>query len=324
MHGRLFTLFEITAPSYFVLLVTGFILATALGALWAKRLGHDPDVVVDLGIVMLIAGLVGARIAHVLFDGFFWDYVHLCTDPSQVKWQITQAECLRQVEPDWLGCGRSGTLGLWDAQEQICRPAEADCWSWAGISGGLTYYGGFIGASLVAFFRLRADRFPFFRAADMAGFVIPFGLGFGRMGCVLAGCCFGKPLDAPWAIVFPPHSAASDKQAQLHLLSSPAHSSLPVHPTQLYESAGAFALAAFLMLFVHPRKRYDGQVFLAFVASYASLRFVLEFFRSDDRGGWLGLSTSQWIGLLLIALAAAVHQRLTQRVAQRNKAALAS
>lgn len=324
MHGRLFTLFEITAPSYFVLLVTGFIFATAMGALWAKRLGHDPDVVVDLGIVMLIAGLVGARIAHVLFDGFFWDYVHLCTDPSQVKWQISQAECLRQVEPDWLGCGRSGTLGLWDAQERVCKPAEADCWSWAGISGGLTYYGGFIGASTVAFFRLRSDRFPFFRAADMAGFVIPFGLGFGRMGCVLAGCCFGKPLDAPWAIIFPPHSAASEKQAQLHLLGSPGHASLPVHPTQLYESAGAFALAAFLMWFVHPRKRYDGQVFVAFVACYALLRFVLEFFRSDDRGGWMGLSTSQWIGLLLIAVAAVVHRQLTRRIAQRNMPALAS
>lgn len=313
MHGRLFTLFDVTFPSYFVLLATGFVLATAIGALWAKRLGHDPDVVVDLGIVMLIAGLVGARVAHVLFDGFFWDYVHLCTDPSQVKWQITEAECLRHVEPDWLGCGRNGTLGLWDAQQQVCRPAEADCWSWAGISGGLTYYGGFIGASLVAFFRLRRDRFPFFRAADMAGFAIPLGLGFGRLGCVLGGCCFGAPLDAPWAISFPAHSAASEKQAQLHLLANPSLPSLPVHPSQLYESAAAFALAAFLMLYLHPRKRYDGHVFLAFVASYATIRFVLEFFRSDDRGGLVGLSTSQWIGVVLISAAAFIHRRLTAK-----------
>jgi phosphatidylglycerol---prolipoprotein diacylglyceryl transferase len=311
MHGRLFSLFDIAVPSYFVLLVTGFILATAVGALWAKRLGHDPDVVVDLGIVMLIAGLAGARVAHVLFDGFFWDYVHLCTDPSQVKWPISQAECLRNIEPDWLGCGRKGTLGIWDAAEKICRPAESDCWAWAGISGGLTYYGGFIAASIVAYYRLRKDRFPFFRAADMAGFVIPLGLGFGRMGCVLAGCCFGLPLDAPFAIVFPAHSAASEKQALLHLLPSSAHVSLPVHPTQLYESAGALALAAFLMLWLHPRKRYDGHVFLAFVAAYAALRFVLEFFRSDDRGGLFGLSTSQLIGLGLIAVAATVHRRLT-------------
>ncbi len=310
MHGRLFSLFDVTVPSYFALLVTGFLLATVVGALWAKRLGHDPDVVVDLGIVMLIAGIVGARIAHVLFDGFFWDYVHLCTDPTLVKWQISQAECLRHVEPDWLGCGRSGTLGLWDATEKICRPPETDCWAWAGISGGLTYYGGFIGATAVAYYRLKKDRFPFFRAADMAGFVIPLGLGFGRMGCILAGCCFGVPLNAPWAVVFPGYSAAAEKQAQLHLLSSSAQHSLPVHPTQLYESAGALALAAFLMLYLHPRKRYDGHVFLAFVAAYAALRFALEFFRSDDRGGMGGLSTSQVIGLLLIAGAVSLHQRL--------------
>ncbi|HEY5957618.1 MAG TPA: prolipoprotein diacylglyceryl transferase family protein, partial [Polyangiaceae bacterium] len=129
MHGRLFTLFDIPAPSYFVLLVTGFILATTVGSLWAKRLGHDPDVVVDLGIVMLIAGLAGARVAHVLFDGFFWDYVHLCTDPSKVEWHITQAECLRPVEVDWLGCGRNGTVGIWDAAKNLCRPAETDCWA---------------------------------------------------------------------------------------------------------------------------------------------------------------------------------------------------
>jgi phosphatidylglycerol---prolipoprotein diacylglyceryl transferase len=313
MHGQLFSLFDVSVPSYFVLLVTGFIVATAVGALWAKRLGHDPDVVVDLGIVMLIAGVAGARIGHVLFDGFFWDYVHLCTDPAQVKWQISQAECLRQVEPDWLGCGREGTLGLWDAAEKLCRPAEADCWAWAGISGGLTYYGGFIGASVVAFYRLRSDRFPFLRAADMAGFVIPLGLAFGRMGCLLAGCCFGLPLDSGWAISFPAYSAAAEKQAQLHLLNSAATASLPVHPTQLYESAAALGLAAFLMVFLHPRKRYDGHVFVVFVAGYATIRFVLEFFRSDDRGGMLGLSTSQLIGLCLIAGAWGLHRRLCQR-----------
>lgn len=321
MHGRLFSLFDVTVPSYFALLVTGFLIATVVGALWAKRLGHDPDIVVDLGIVMLIAGVVGARVAHVFFDGFFWDYVHLCTDPSQVKWQISQAECLQHVEPDWLGCGRSGTLGIWDAAENVCRPPEADCWAWAGISGGLTYYGGFLGASAIAYYRLRRDRFPFFRAADMAGFVIPLGLGFGRIGCILAGCCFGAPLDAPWAVSFPGHSAASEKQAQLHLLASSAQHSLPVHPTQLYESAGAFALAAFLMLYLHPRKRYDGHVFLAFVACYAAMRFILEFFRSDDRGGALGLSTSQWIGLLLIAGVLALHRRLGRSQAASTSAA---
>jgi phosphatidylglycerol:prolipoprotein diacylglycerol transferase len=295
------------------MLVVGFVFATALGALWAKRLGHDPDVVVDLGIVMLIAGLVGARVAHVLFDGFFWDYVHLCTDPSQVEWKISQAECLSSVQPDFFGCGRSGTVGIWDDIKQVCRPPEKDCFAWAGISGGLTYYGGFIAATVVGYFRLKKDRFPFFRAADMGGFAIALGLGFGRMGCLLAGCCFGRPLNAPWAIVFPAMSPAAEKQAQLGLLTSPHQHSLPVHPTQLYESAGAFAIAAFLLLWLHPRKRYDGHVFVAFVGLYATLRFMLEFLRSDDRGGLLGLSTSQLISLGLASMIVFLHRWLVRR-----------
>lgn len=313
MQGRLFTLFDVPFPSYFVLLLTGFLFATAVGALWAKRIGHDPDVVVDLGIAMLLAGVAGARLLHVLADGYFWDYVHLCTDPAQVEWKITRAECLRSVPSsgflDWGNEAPSAT-GIWDPDKQVCRPSEANCFAWAEFwTGGLTYYGGFIGASITAWFLLRADRFPFWKAADMAGMVVPLGLGFGRMGCLLAGCCFGEPSSAPWALSFPAHSPASETQFKAGLLSSPFLESLPVHPTQIYESAGSLAIAALLMLVVHGRKRYDGQVFLAFLVLYAVLRCGLELMRSDDRGGFWVLSTSQWIGLGLIGLAVAVQRR---------------
>src|SRR5512137_2395003 len=96
MHPQLFRLFgEISFPSYFVLLVSGFMFATATGALWARRIGRDPDVVIDLGLAMLLAGVARARIAHVLFDGYFWDYVHVCTNPSLVDWHITREACLK-------------------------------------------------------------------------------------------------------------------------------------------------------------------------------------------------------------------------------------
>lgn len=306
MQGRLFTLFEIPFPSYFVLLLTGFLFATIAGALWAKRVGQDPDVVVDLGLAMLLAGVVGARLLHVLADGYFMDYVHLCTDPSKVDWRITRDECLSP---------RYG--GVWDAAKQVCHPTEVDCFAWAKFwAGGLTYYGGFIGASVAGWYLLKRDRFPFWKAADMAGMVIPIGLGFGRMGCLLAGCCFGSPLKSKWAMVFPSHSPASESQFKAGLLSSPFEPSLPVHPTQMYESAASFAIAGVLILGLHGRKRYDGQVFLAFVALYALARFVIEFFRSDDRGGLFGLSTSQLIGLGLVAAALAGHRvLLRQRVA---------
>ena len=305
MQGRLFSFFSIPFPSYFVLLLTGFIFATAAGAIWAKRVGQDPDVVVDLGLAMLLAGVVGARLLHVIADGYFWDYVHLCTDPAKVDWKITQAECITDRYN-----------GVWDAAKGVCHPTEVDCWAWAKFwAGGLTYYGGFIGASFAGWWLLKRDRFPFWKAADMAGLVIPIGLGFGRMGCLLAGCCFGLPSKMPWALSFPSHSPASETQFKVGLLDSPFDPSLPVHPTQIYESAGSFAIAAFLILFLHSRKRYDGQIFLAFVALYAAVRFVLEFWRNDDRGGLLGLSTSQLIGVILVAIVVAVHRVRLAKVA---------
>lgn len=311
MQGRLFTFFEIPFPSYFTLLVTGFIVATVAGAIWAKRVGQDPDVVVDLGLAMLLAGAAGGRLLHVIADGYFWDYVHLCTDPAKVDWPITHAECLSDRY-----------RGVWDAAKQVCHPTEQDCWAWAKFwGGGFAYYGGFVLASGVGWLLLKRDRFPFWKAADMAGMVVPIGLGFGRMGCLLAGCCFGSPTDRPWALSFPPNSPASESQWKAGVIGSKFEASLPVHPTQIYESAASFAIAAIAILWLHGRKRYDGQVFLAFVALYAVVRFVLEFWRSDDRGALFGLSTSQLIGLLLVVAVVVAHRRRLARVPARPASA---
>jgi phosphatidylglycerol:prolipoprotein diacylglycerol transferase len=97
------------------------------------------------------------------------------------------------------------------------------------------------------------------------------------------------------------------------LIDSPFDASLPVHPTQLYECAAVFAITAVLLLYVHGRKRYDGHVFFAFLGLYAIARFLLEFFRSDDRGAFLGLSTSQLISVALLAIAFAGHRWFLSR-----------
>jgi phosphatidylglycerol---prolipoprotein diacylglyceryl transferase len=303
MLPRLFTVQDITYPSYFGLLLSGFLFATVLGVIWARRIGEDPDVIVNLGLTALIFGTIGARLLHVVADGYFWDYVHLCTNPQVVDWPLTKAECLSKTYD-----------GVWDLARGVCHPKEADCFAWAKFwAGGLTYYGGLVAASLSSFYFLKVDRFPFFRAADMAGFVIPLGLAFGRMGCLLAGCCFGTTTSSVLAMSFPPDSPASESQWKAHLLTSKHLASIPVHPTQIYESALSLAIAAFCLYYVHPRKRYDGQVFVVFLVLYAVARCVLEFFRSDDRGGLLGLSTSQIIGIALVAAAAALHRWLGRR-----------
>ncbi len=290
-------------PAYFTLLTTGFILATFFGARWAKRSGLDHDVVIDLGLIAVLAGVGGGRILHVLADGYFWDYVHLCTDPSRVVWTTvaSQAECVR-------------LKGAWDVGEAVCRAAERDCLAWAKFwSGGLTYYGGLLFAAAVGIWFLRRERFPLGKGVDMAGMVIPIGLFFGRLGCFFGGCCFGRTTEYAIGVSFPPHSPASVKQFEQELLASKSLPSLPVHPTQLYEAGGCLLIAAVLALWVHPRKRFDGQVFCLFLIAYAALRFLLEFFRADDRGGLLGLSTSQLIGLAAVAAAGWLWVLLARR-----------
>lgn len=298
MRPELFRLLDVGAPSYFVLLVTGFAFAIVVVILHARRQGLDPDPVVDAGLLSLLLGVVGARLLHVLADGYLMDYVHLCTDPSLVDWKVSQRDCLSAAYD-----------GAWDAARAVCHPKERDCLAWAKFwAGGLTYYGGFLLAAPTLWWSLRRDGVAIRKVADLAGGAVALGLGFGRMGCLLAGCCFGARSDVPWALAFPPNSPASEAQFKSGELASQHLASHPVHPTQIYESAGSFAIAAVCLLWLHPRKRYDGQVFLAFLVGYSVLRFLLEILRRDDRGGVGDLSTSQLIGIVLVVAAALLHR----------------
>ena len=289
------TLFEIfgqTLSAYFSLLVFGFGIAIWLAQRQARRMNLDHNTMIDLGLFALVWGVIGGRILHVFADGYFWDYVHLCTDPGKVAWQITEARC-EQVE------------GLWDAANDVCHPRERDCFAWAAFwNGGLAYYGGLVAGSLYGVHFLRKESFPLWRGIDLVGGVIPLGLFFGRMGCFFGGCCFGKIVSADhWAAIrFPVWSSASESQWKRGLLDFPYLESLPVHPTQLYEALGCLMIAATGLLMIRPRKRFDGQVMLFFLGAYAVLRFFLEYLRDDDRGALLGLSTSQWIGVLITAV----------------------
>lgn len=303
MRPVLVALFGAELPAYFAMLATGFALATFIGARWVGRLGHDREVIIDLGLAMVVAGVIGSRLLHVVADGYFWDYVHLCTDPTKVAWHITREHC-----------AHASVNGLWDAAHGVCRPREANCFAWAAFwAGGLTYYGGLIGATGYAVYFLQRERFPFWKAADMAGFAVALGLAWGRMGCFLAGCCFGVVCDRPWAAWFPRYSPASEAQYRAHRLASEAYAALPVHPTQLYEAAGSLAIAAFAYYVVAPRKRFDGQVFVFFLASYSVLRIAVEVLRNDDRGGLLGLSTSQLISVLITLGLVPVYRWLSAR-----------
>ncbi len=293
MRPTLGEIFGQPLPAYFTLLLVGFAVATWLGARLAKRMGLSADTFIDLGLFSVLFGVLGARLMHVLADGYFWDYVHLCTDPSQVAWEITRSQC-EQVD------------GRWMQSSARCQPTQRDCFAWAAFwRGGLAYYGGLLTAGLFGIAFLKREGFPVRRGLDISSMSICLGLFFGRMGCFLAGCCFGVRTDQAFGLSFPPFSPASESQWRAGLLGGVHLPSLPVHPTQLYEAFGCLALAAYLMLWLRPRKRFDGQLMLAFIGLYALLRFALEFWRADDRGQIMGLSSSQALGipaLLIVAL----------------------
>jgi phosphatidylglycerol:prolipoprotein diacylglycerol transferase len=291
MHPSFGSLFGEPIPAYFAMLMIGFAVATLVASRMAKRQGLDKEVILDLALLSLIAGVLGGRLLHVIADGYFWDYVHLCTNPDAVVWRAVDS--IRE-------CHHLG--GRWDAEASACHAITRDCFAWAEFwNGGLAYYGGLVAATITGVMFLRREHFPVGKGIDIVGAVLPLGIFFGRLGCFLGGCCFGSPTDPPLGLVFPPGSAASYEQFEAGLLADKNLASLPVHPTQLYESFGCLAIAAFLLLWLHPRKRFDGQVLLMFLILYAVLRFAIEFVRADDRGALFGLSTSQLIGVAIVA-----------------------
>jgi len=289
-------------PSYFTLLVLGFMIAIygtwkLAPQIWPDR-DDAPDRMLDFNLLMLVAGVVGSRAMHVIADGFFWDYVHLCTNPALVDLKIDPglAPAVALAKCTNLG-------GVLDAAG-ICRPSERDCFATLEVwNGGLAYYGGLLFAIPVAWVWVRKHKLGWLTVCDLSAPFIALGLFFGRLGCWMSGCCFGQVTDVAWAVRFPPNSAASWEQNEHGLLASRLLESLPVHPTQLYEAFSCLALAAFLFFWTRTHKRFEGQVFFTLLALYGLIRFFVEMVRADDRGSVLGLlSSSQAISLPLIAI----------------------
>ena len=146
-------------------------------------------------------------------------------------------------------------------------------------SGGV-FYGGFIAAVLTGYFLMKRYNLPWWKTADACAPGIAIGSFFGRQGCFAAGCCWGKPTNLPWGVKF--------TELGHQITGVPTDSYL--HPTQLYESFAMFAVFLFL-LWLHKRKRFSGQVILAYALLYSIIRFAIEFVRDDPRGDILGLTT---------------------------------
>ncbi len=173
--------------------------------------------------------------------------------------------------------------------------------SWDGFveflrSGGV-FYGGLLGAVVALVVLLRRRRIGFWTFADMAAPAVALGHAIGRIGCFLAGCCWGKECSLPWAVTFTDPAAERNVGVPLNV---------PLHPTQIYESVGNFAI--FFLLVKLEKRRYPGQTFAWYLGAYALLRGTIEFLRGDPRGSVFhgALSTSQLIALFGIAAAVGI------------------
>lgn len=245
-----------------------------------------------------------------------------------VGWYIV----LRLCEKDGIDADKAGRMYVWTAACSVAgarllyvftNPGTYVNKPWEILAlwdGGLVAYGGFIGGFLTAVVASR-KRFFDFSLLTWADAVVPSlgtGLMITRIGCLMAGCDFGRPVEAGsaashWAIRFPLAAAAAASQRRIGILPPDALSSLPVHPTQLYESLIGLLLFGLTML-VRRFRRFTGEMFCAFTIGYGVLRFFVEFLRADEeRGEVLGWSTSQLIGLCTALLAAALWVSLYRR-----------
>lgn len=170
--------------------------------------------------------------------------------------------------------------------------------------GGVVFFGAVPGGALAAWLAGRWLRLDWLRVLDLSIPGLAAGHALGRLGCFLGGCCYGRPFDGGWAVLY------------THPLAPAAHPSVPRHPAPLYEALGLCVIGlAFAIL--PAKKPGDGARALAYLAAYASLRFVVELFRGDAiRGVWLGVaSTSMLVAAVAVILAAGllVRARLAER-----------
>jgi len=197
--------------------------------------------------------------------------------------------------------------------------------------GGLVFYGGVIFAAVTVFIYSLARRLSLREMADTCAAPLMLGLAVGRVGCFLAGCCWGdlcvdtkamaatqdprvsfkvhtfsaiSRADFPLAVQFPRDSAAHEQHVRLKLIPQEAPRSLPVHPVQLYEATLALVFA-FLLHGNFQRRRNPGDVFWTMMIGYGLIRFGVEFFRADNSPAYWGLTISQAISIAFVVVGGA-------------------
>jgi phosphatidylglycerol:prolipoprotein diacylglycerol transferase len=246
VYPELFSIGPFTIYSYGVLLAASYLLGLRLAMWRAKKWGLDANRVLDLGIYIIIAALVGAKLLLLVVDF-----------------------------------------------EQFSRPEELLTLA---RSGGV-FYGGLLLAVGVAFWYIAKHRMPFWTTCDIFAPGIALGHVTGRLGCLAAGCCYGRQTDVPWAVVFTNPLAQANVGTPL---------GIPLHPTQLYEAGAALVILVLLLTTERRGRQFPGRTFWSYMFLYAVSRYIIEMYRGDPRGEVFEISTSQFISVVLAPLSLAM------------------
>lgn len=255
MYPELFSVGPVTVYTYGVLLAASYLLGLWVAMARARTRGLDANRVLDLGIYIIIAALIGAKLLLLVVD-----FDQFMTSPGEL-----------------LSLARSGGV----------------------------FYGGLILAVLVAFWYISRHKLPFWTTCDVFAPGIALGHVTGRLGCLAAGCCYGKPTDAAWGIIFSNPAAAANVGTPL---------GIPLHPTQIYEAGAELLILVFLLVTERKGRPFAGRTFWLYMLLYAVSRFVIEFYRGDPRGmAFNVISTSQFISLILAPLSIGMLIWLSRR-----------
>ena len=245
MFTQLFHIGRFFLPTYGVLVSLGVLVGLWVSVRNSRKQGINPDDAWNLGILVVLCGVVGAKILYIIND-----------------WSTYAA-----------------------------HPSEI--FSLSTLQAGGVFSGGLIGALAAAAWYIRRHNMPPLATCDAFAPGLALGHAIGRVGCFAAGCCYGKPTHHFWGVTFTNPVAHA-------IVGTPLNEAL--EPTQLFESAVELA-NFFILTWMFKRKKFDGQVFGAYLILYGVARYFLEFIRDDPgRGSVFGgmMTGTQLISIFLV------------------------
>ena len=227
MHRVLIKIGSFAIYSWGFMVALGFAVAIWVSSRRAKKRGFKPDIVLDFGVVVILASLIGGRLWYV----------------------VTHINEFRGHWFDIINPYHHGVFGI----------------------AGMAMVGGVILGIIAAFLFCKVKRINFLTLGDIVAPTFLLGMFIGRWGCFLNGCCFGRPCNLPWCVVFPSGSPAGDQ-----------FPGISIHPTELYE--GFLDLAAFLILITLEKKgkKFRGWSFWMTFIFYGIIRAIVDYFRYYD------------------------------------------